>query len=593
MRACSPLLLLPLLAAVPLSAAQPPAAPAPPLGAMARLPVKEVTVFKDGHAFVLHEGAMPTNAQGDVVMDYLPTPVVGTFWPYASDPNARLTAVTASQRRVRVERTALNLRELLEANVGKQVTVQELPVTADAPGPKYQATILGFPQRDSAELEATSPANSPEMLPQKGELILLRTGSGVKALPIARIQDVTFKDAPERKAANEELRNLLTLDLNWTGERRPQAQVGMVYLQKGLRWIPSYKIDLDGRGGAVVRLQGTLINELTDLTGATANLVVGVPTFAFEGVLDPIALENTVARLSEHFESNSRTAGAFSNSIMTQVMETRGRAGGPAPAPEPADLGPEVAGTERAEDLYVFTVRNVTLRRGQRMVLPVAETKITYKDVYTLDLPFAPPPEIRQLNAGSEREAALEALLRRPKAMHVLRLQNPGPHPLTTAPALITRDNRLLAQGLMTHTPKGASTDLPVTAAVDIRIRKNDVETKRTPNAARAQGTDLQKVELTGTIHLHNLRGEPVELEVTRYVLGNVDQVSDDGKAEKINLFEDGSFLPAGRYPDWWGWYRWPSWWHSFNGIGRIQWTVRLAPDAEEELEYRWHYFAP
>ena len=30
--------------------------------APASMPVKEITIFKDGHAFVLHEGEMPTDA---------------------------------------------------------------------------------------------------------------------------------------------------------------------------------------------------------------------------------------------------------------------------------------------------------------------------------------------------------------------------------------------------------------------------------------------------------------------------------------------------------------------------------------------------
>jgi hypothetical protein len=68
-----------------LHAANPPA----PAGPRPRLPVKEVTVFKDGHAFVLHEGRLPT-AGSDVVMDYLPAPVIGTFWAYSADPATRL-----------------------------------------------------------------------------------------------------------------------------------------------------------------------------------------------------------------------------------------------------------------------------------------------------------------------------------------------------------------------------------------------------------------------------------------------------------------------------------------------------------------------
>src|SRR5437868_5768010 len=95
--------------------------PAADFGALAKMPVKEITVFKDGHALVLHSGKMPTDAAGNVQMDYLPTPVIGTFWPFSADKNVKLSAVTASLRRVKIERTGLNLQELIEANPGTDV----------------------------------------------------------------------------------------------------------------------------------------------------------------------------------------------------------------------------------------------------------------------------------------------------------------------------------------------------------------------------------------------------------------------------------------------------------------------------------------
>src|SRR4051794_7218043 len=90
------------------------AEPATPLAALSSLPVREVTVFKDGHAFVVHGGTLPTDASGNVVLDDLPQPVLGTFWPYSSSKDAKLTAVTASVRKVKLEQTALSLRELIE-----------------------------------------------------------------------------------------------------------------------------------------------------------------------------------------------------------------------------------------------------------------------------------------------------------------------------------------------------------------------------------------------------------------------------------------------------------------------------------------------
>src|ERR1700752_2005766 len=162
-----PMLLLALVPLLPQLAFG--AGKAEPLNALGKMPVKEITVFKDGHAFVAREGAMPVDAASNVVMDDLPAPVLGTFWPYSSDSNARLTGTVASRRRVLVERTALTLRELVEANVGVEAIVTE-DVTN-----RYAATIVGFPVRSSEELENTSPPNSGEKHPEKGNIVLLKT----------------------------------------------------------------------------------------------------------------------------------------------------------------------------------------------------------------------------------------------------------------------------------------------------------------------------------------------------------------------------------------------------------------------------------
>ena len=569
---------------------------AAPLGALAKMPVREITVFKDGHALVLHAGKMPTDPAGNVVMDYLPTPIMGTFWPYSAAKEARLTCVVAAQRRVKIDRTATTVRELLEGNIGAEVIVKEAVTGADgkAGWNFLTATILGVPTISSDELAATRPPGADESLPVKGGIILLKTAEGTRVMPLDRIQEVTFKGPHRGRATGEEFRNLLTLRLDWQSRKpAPAADVGMMYVQRGIRWIPNYRIDIDGKGAAAVKLQAMLLNELADLDDVTCNLVIGVPTFAFKDTPDPISLQQTVARLSRYFQDDSQTAGQFSNVMMTQVARMR-EVRQSAPPPAAADLGPEIGGAEGQEDLFVFTVRHVTLRKGQRMVVPVAEFNLPYSDVYVVDIPFVPPAEVFR-NFDNRQQSEIARLLAAPRAMHKIRLTDKSSYPLTTAPALIVQAGRVLAQGMMTYTAVGGANDLEVTAAVDIQVRKEDKEAGRVPNAANWQGNAYARADLQGTVSLTNFRKQAVEIEVIRNVLGNATEADHDGKVEMLNVLEDSTFGPGGwhgrAYPYWWGWYNWPYWWRHFNGVGRITWKVKLDAGKGIDLKYAWNYY--
>ena len=579
-----------------------------PIKTFAQLPIKEITVFKDGHAFVAHEGEMPVNAEGNVVMDYLPAPVIGTFWPYSASPDVKLKSVVAGRRRVDVDHTAFNLRELLEANIGAEAIITETGK------PPYDATIVSIPssRRESQNRNgpmplsqvppsrldgwvSSAPVMPPEKPEEKGNIIILKTAEGFKVLPLDRIQDVTFKNEHKAAATIEESRDVLTLKLDW-GKAKPaaSARVGLFYLQKGVRWIPSYKVELDGKGHAVVKMQATLLNELADLEDASVNLVVGVPTFAFKDTLDPMSVQQGIAQLSQYFQSdtgyrNSPVASQFSNAIMSQAARMNDYRG-PISGDGAGTIRPDITDSNKSEDLFVFRVEHVTLRRGERMVMPVAEFTLSYRDVFTLELPFSPPPELRG-NINSDQQREMARLINAPKALHKIRLLNDSKYPLTTAPALMIRNGMVLAQGMMTYTSVGASADVALTTAVDIQVKKSESEGKRTPNAVQENGNSYSRVDLSGKITLTNHRSEPAEVEVTRVVLGAADTAEQDGKVEKLNVFENGDYIAGGDYPNWWGWYSWPSWWNYFNGVGRVTWNVKLAPGQTVDLGYQWHYF--
>jgi hypothetical protein len=562
------------------------AATAPAAEALTPMPVKEITVFKDGHALLLHSGKMPTDSAGNVLLDQLPSPVLGTFWPYSSDPAVKLTAVTAGQRRLSVTHTSLSLPDLLRANPGARVQVKF--DNAD-----YEGTIEKVLDHDT-DAAPFQPGDevSPNVPAPEQALLLLKTGIGTKVMPLNQIESFLF-ESPDYKTSRitEESKNLLTLKLQWPDSKpQPTADVGMMYLQKGIRWIPSYKITLDGNGHAAVQLQATLVNELIDLHDVSANLVIGVPSFAFAGQTDPIGLQQTLAQLSPYFQQKAVTAYAMSNAIMSQARAA-------APMPEAndgaADTTPELTGSTKNEDLFVFTVAHLTLKKGDRMVVPITSFTIPYADVYTLDIPVTPPPEVWQTFA-TQQQTEIARLARAPKVIHTLRISNTSDFPLTTAPALLMRDDKVLAQSLVEYTPIHGSLDLPLTTAVDIVIKKTDHESKRTPNAVGWNGEEYTRIDLTSAITLTNHRNTPVLLEIKRSLLGQVDTADNDGHPDMLNPFEDDSYLPtatADDQPGWWNWYSWPNWWSHFNGIGQVTWKATLDPGKDLTFNYTWHYF--
>jgi hypothetical protein len=278
--------------------------------------------------------------------------------------------------------------------------------------------------------------------------------------------------------------------------------------------------------------------------------------------------------LSSYFQTSDRSM--LTNAIASQVTLARSA------APATAEAGPEVSDASQNEDLFLFTVKNVTLKKGQRLSLPVVEDKMKYKDLYTLNLPFSPPPEVRG-NLTIDQQTEIARLLNSPRPVHKIRLTNAGSVPLTTAPALIIQDEQVLSQGMMTYTPPGATVDVEIGKSVDVQVVRSETEISRTPNALRANGESYMDVSLTGSIKLTNYRKEAIEIEVTREVLGRPKSASDNGRIDKLNAMYE--------YPEWWRHYSWPYWWHQINGLGRITWSVTLAPFQSLDLNYEWQYY--
>ena len=534
----------------------------PPSLTASRLPVREVTVFKDGHAYLIRETALPEGAPGQVVIDELPAPVLGTFWPFASG-GAQLVSAKAGREVVPHDVVAIDVRQVASANTGKQVVL-----TTHA-GERVEGKLLGVPSRQHAATDA--------------ELLLLETPHGTRVLPLGQVRDLEVRGEFAGKVRTELSHDRLSLTVAGGG---PGAKVGVMYVQRGLRWIPAYRLDLDGNGKAAMQFEATLVNDLIDLEHATVNFVVGVPKFEFESLVDPISLQEEMAQVAasqQYAAGSTRQQGEFrnalSNSLRTQTAAFQQPAG-----QDPVRPASDGSSTE---DLFVFTVRDVTLKKGERLVLPIASFPLTYRDVYRLDVEFAPPSEFRQ-GLHSERVVELARLLAAPKARHVLRLRNDSDAPFTTAPVLVLAEGRVLAQSRITYTSKGREVDVEINAAIDVRVETEEHETQRDAGRHRLGNADYGRVDVASSITLWNGKPEPIELEVKRRALGLADTVGQGGNSTQLGLAQA---WYSGPLPAWWGWWSWPNWWFAHNGLAEVRWQVKLEPGAVAKLEASWHYF--
>jgi hypothetical protein len=539
-----------------------------------KLPVREITVFKDGHTFLMREGTVPTDSAGNVTLDELPNPVLGTFWPYSRDTHAKLTAVVAGNQAVKTARTATSIREMLDANPDASVEITDTnKATFDAvvigvPSARRPATKIMTPNDDSENIAA------PQEQPPPVVLLKLPTGATM-ALPLDQIQKVVFKGDFHPDVSSDDEQRRMTMRLNWPGGREDTAQVGMVYLEKGIRWQPSYKIDLDGKGHAHVQLEATLVNDTIDLNDVTTNLVIGVPTFSMAGNFDPISLQETIVRVAAAMAPPPVPMASFSNSVSFQQQYASND------EPEQAPPAPAVAGAGANEDLFVFKVAHITLKKGERMVVPISSYDLPYTDVYTLDLPASPPLEVRQyLNSYSGYSSAPKMVDASP-FMHKIRLVNRNSAPLTTAPALVLRNGQIIAQGLMSYAAIGATTDLPLTKAVNVKVYKNSRETKRTPSAAKWAGATYSRVDISSMVTVKNYEDQEINLEVTRQVLGMLDAASAPGKFSQLSTLDNEDTPAIGA----------SQWWNHFNGVGKVSWKVKMTPKQSLDLKYGWHYF--
>ena len=558
------------------------------------LPITEVTAFKDGHALVLRDGAVALNADGDAVLSELPRPILGAFWADSGDARARLASVVSERIDEQEVAAATSVPDLLGVNIGARIAF------LDVRNELREGVLLEIVEREPEKAEPPQrPAGWNDWQWQqhlrntqppgaKSRIALIETETGIASIPVEQVRDVRFLDGtPNTSMRVERQRERMTLDLEWDADAPDEGAVRLMYVQKGLRWIPSYRVTVLDDEHVRLELQATIVNELADLDDVTMNFAVGVPSFAFESSIDPMGLQDALAELGAHFRASSGTGSMFSNAIRSQsAIVAYDSNGSSAQAP----ASPALTGSERAEDLFVYTVERLSLRKGARMVVPLVSYEVCYESLYRLELPARPPFD-GSSSIPHERRTAIERALTSPIPTHVLRIlnDNPDAYPITTAPALVIKDGRTLAQGLLTYAAPGGTSDLDVGKGVAIAVEAREIEQDRELKALRWNNSDYARASVEFSAALTNRKPTPVRMEIVKIAFGESPEGGQDAGVEVLSPYDP--LISGEREWSWWRGYAWPWWWSRFNSAARIRWDVTIDAGERVELDARWGYY--
>jgi hypothetical protein len=507
-----------------------------------------ISAFKNGLAFVVRQGdAQLVNGTG--MISPIPAATLGSLWIAPNDPGTSLDEVIATRTRYTRGRNIASLSELILANVGKTLTV------VDNRQAEYTGEVVGVRE---AEPLGETPVPQTDFAPRPAsEVLMMRIAGKLIALHLNYIDHVVLPPDPVLQTAAYEERKALRFRVKGASNH---ANMTMGYLERGFGWTPSYLISLTDDHTAQITMQAVIVNDAGDVHNADLFFVVGVPNFQYSDTPSPMALQQSLLEFMQMAgRRDSLKDMRYSNALMAQKAEAMDAS---APAPSLGGIIEDLQGTAE-EDLFMYTRKDVTLAKGERGMYNVFSAPVGYEHIYqweVLDHPRVDAYGNVQNNypTGDDNTA-------QNNVWHSIRLKNATNFPWTSAPATVISSMRPLAQDTLPYSPKGASSNLRLTIAADVRASSKENEVERIRDIQHRRGYNFDQVTVEGTLKIHNYKTKAIKLGIAKTTRGEVLSQTDLGKSEKL-----GEAINAD------------------NPLSRLNWEVTLKPGEAKTITYRY-----
>ncbi len=502
---------------------------------------QKVVVFKDGYSLIIKKGVGTTDEHGEIHTDEVPdAAVLGSFW--ATSQDGGLVGMRAGWREETIDEnvtvTAGDNLQILLANEGRKAEV----ILTD--GKRVSGLIHKVlvsensrPSHPIAEPFSSLPRSNPAATITKTESVrsgshfILRTEAGDQLFAAAAVGSLIIADmatSTTEKVRTKKRSKRLSFRF---GKPNAKQEITMMYFRPGVRWIPTYRVDLSGQGAkekvAEISLQAEILNEAEALIDVPVDIVVGVPNFRFQKTPSPLVLEsvlrNSLARAEPALMTQMRND--FSNAAYSSRPAELRRAAAAASGAGSVELPGELT-AGGAQDLFIYNLPNLRLRKGDRAAIAIFTAKVPYRDVYTWDLHLT-RADIATAPAGQGIASPLA--LSTNQVWHQIELTNITKVPWTTGAAMIMMGQQPLGQELLTYTSPKDYCRVPVTVSVETRGSFAETETARQIKALKWDGRDYVRIQNEATLDLCNNKPVPIDVEISVRLGGRVEKVSNDG----------------------------------------------------------------
>jgi len=485
--------------------------------------IERVALFKNGLGFFAATGSLPEK-ETNIEIGQLPVPAYGTFWIGYPEDVKVLRLVTALED-IEERHPAMNMGQLLQANAGARILLRTGTGEKDVVEGVIRKTVAqdSMPELPSPYImnirRATDPYGRAGYNPYGGNMVLVDTADGLVAVNVGSIVRADF--------AQKKITDSITVSLKRPYIRveleRPanKGLISVSYMARGITWCPSYQIDLSDAENALLTAQALVINEVADLDHVALDLLTGFPNIKFGDVLSPMAMSQSLANFLNSLASGRTEAGrgAITQQVTLNEPPFSRFEDVPMPAYSTAAQGMV------SEDLFLYPVKDFSLRRGETAYVTLFTAKMPYRHIYTWKIDDGLDTEDRY-----QREQDKTEVKKAEEVWHSCRLRNTLKMPLTTAAAQFVNRGLFSGQDLCYYTAPGAETTIRINRAMNILAERAEYEMERKRNAESFYGSFYDLVKVRGELKLRNRLDRGVPVEITKEMSGEVLELASGAK---------------------------------------------------------------